>query len=504
MNRLPVLGLALVLVLGSTAFADGLDRVKKSGVLRWGCDAEGGAPYVYKDAEHLDRYVGFEVELADALAASLGVRAERTQNAWTTLLPGLKRGDYDVALNGIEIAQERERDFLFSRPYYVSSLEVAIRKGEGPVPVSFGALKGKRVATLKESFAEKVLKDVTGIELIGHEGVVTPYYDLRYGRVDAVVLDFPIARYYGRSPEFETAPSEFGEARYGIAVNKGEEALVAALDRALDELIRSGKLREIYERYGVWNGATAELFHDDKIAKTPPVMLERFERGNAPRGLADRAKAYTGFLVADLIPGALMTLGLSLVGMAIAVGLGLVLALLRLYAPAPLRALSAIYIEGIRGTPLLIQIYIIFYALPGLGLNFPRFVAAVIALGLNYAAYEAENYRAGLTSISIGQTEAAHALGLTHLQTLRYVIVPQALRLVIPPVTNDFIALLKDSSIVSVIGMTELTLKYNELSSMTGDRIGLGLLVGGVYFFLGWPFAKLAAWLEARARRGRR
>jgi polar amino acid transport system substrate-binding protein len=148
--------------------------------------------------------------------------------------------------------------------------------------------------------------------------------------------------------------------------------------------------------------------------------------------------------------------------------------------------------------------YIIFFGLPTLGLKLSAFTAAVVGLGLNYAAYEAENYRAGLTSIPLGQTEAAHALGLTQMQTIRYVIVPQALRLVIPPVTNDFIALLKDSSIVCMIGTAELTFRYNQLRASTGDAIGLGLIVGAIYFLMGWPFAKLATWLEQRARRGRR
>ena len=163
-----------------------------------------------------------------------------------------------------------------------------------------------------------------------------------------------------------------------------------------------------------------------------------------------------------------------------------------------LRWLAIAYIEVIRGTPLLIQLYLIYYGLPNLGIRLSAFVAAVLGLGLNYAAYEAENYRAGIQSIPRGQMEAALSLGLTRAQSLRHVIVPQALRLVIPPVTNDFIALFKDSSIVSVITMVELTKVYGQLATAYYDYIGVGILTAAIYFLLGLPFVKLARYAERR------
>jgi polar amino acid transport system substrate-binding protein len=156
------------------------------------------------------------------------------------------------------------------------------------------------------------------------------------------------------------------------------------------------------------------------------------------------------------------------------------------------------FIEVIRGTPLLIQLFIIFYGLPAIGIRLSPFMAAVIGLAINYAAYEAENYRAGIESIPKGQLDAALALGLTRMQTIRRIILPQAVRLVIPPVTNDFIALLKDSSLVSVITMVELTKVYGQLASTYYDYIGIGLLTAAIYFVLGLPIARLSRFLEAR------
>jgi polar amino acid transport system substrate-binding protein len=156
------------------------------------------------------------------------------------------------------------------------------------------------------------------------------------------------------------------------------------------------------------------------------------------------------------------------------------------------------FIEVIRGTPLLIQLFMIFYGLPTLGIRLSPLWAAMIGLGINYAAYEAENYRAGIQSIPRGQLDAALALGLTRIQTIRKIILPQAVRLVIPPVTNDFIALLKDSSLVSVITMVELTKVYGQLASTYYDYIGIGLITAAIYFLLGLPIARLSRVLEAR------
>jgi polar amino acid transport system substrate-binding protein len=157
-------------------------------------------------------------------------------------------------------------------------------------------------------------------------------------------------------------------------------------------------------------------------------------------------------------------------------------------------------VEVVRGTPLLIQLYLIYYGLPNIGIRLTAFSAAIIGLGLNYAAYEAENYRAGIQAIPRGQMEAALALGMTRWQALRRIILPQAIRIIIPPVNNDFIALFKDSSLVSVITMVELTKVYGMLANATYDYIGLGLMTAAIYFVLSYPASILAGRIERRLR----
>jgi polar amino acid transport system substrate-binding protein len=241
----------------------------------------------------------------------------------------------------------------------------------------------------------------------------------------------------------------------------------------------------------------AEL--DDFMPSTVQhVMYQYFLQQTAPvstwRALLDR---YVGFLPL-LARAAVVTLEVSILGMVVAIIVGLGLAIARRYGKRIVATTAVGIIETIRGTPLLIQILFVFYGLPNIGIKLDPFVAGVLALGLNYAAYEAENYRAGLEAIPRGQMEAAVALDLTQAQALRLVIVPQAFRIVIPVMTNDFISLLKDSSLVSVITMAELTRTYEQLSTTYYDYFGTGLLVGAVYLLIGLPFVRLARWTERR------
>lgn len=196
-----------------------------------------------------------------------------------------------------------------------------------------------------------------------------------------------------------------------------------------------------------------------------------------------------------------MTIKLSVLSMALASTLGLALALVRLYGNRVFSRLAIAYIEFMRGTPLLIQLFFIYYGLPQIpyvGIKLGAVVAAIVGVGLNYAAYEAEIYRAGIMAIPRTQTEAALALGMTRRQTIGYVVLPQALRLVIPPVTNDFVALFKDTSIVSILAITELTKTFNVAAQATNRYLEFAVVTAFIYFVLAYPLSRLARHLEAR------
>jgi polar amino acid transport system substrate-binding protein len=314
-----------------------------------------------------------------------------------------------------------------------------------------------------------------------------------------VLLDYPIALYYA-SPDLRLrlVGSPIGRVQYGIAVRKGDAELLRHINQALNDIRASGELRRILERWKLWTPLMASELHDPSALTAVPVEYQRFVSATRPlNGWRPVLARYVGFLPV-LARAAAVTLEVSILAMAVAVLVGLLLSLARLYGPAPVSVLTITYIEVVRGTPLLIQILFIFYGLPTIGIKLEPFVAGTLALGLNYAAYEAENYRAGLLAIPYSQMEAALALNMTRIQALRFVIIPQAFRLVMPVMTNDFISLLKDSSLISLITMSELTRTYEQLSTTYYDFFGTGLLVGTIYLLIGLPFVRLARWSEQR------
>lgn len=465
-------------------------------VLRWAADAESGAPYSFKDPADPSKMIGFEAEIVEAIAQKLGRRVEFYQNNWEGLIEGLKRNDYDIVVNGLEITPDRREVVNFSRPYYLTGQILAVRKSETQIQKLEDA-QGKRVGTLTASLAQRILAEQDfPMEVIAYNEEVHCYNDLANGRTDAVFMDEAIAMYYAKPhPSLKVVGDPVGHMEYGVATRKGDP-LTEKVEAAVAELIKDGTIRTILERWGLWNAKTARAWGMPEAASTPPVKYEEYlKTAFAEVSFADRMKRYAGFLPL-LAKGALMTLNISIVSMALAILVGLITAVGRLYGPAPVRWLAIAFVEVFRGTPLLIQLFLIFYGLPHIGIKLDPFLCAVIGLGLNYGACEAENYRAGMLSIPKSQLDASFALGMTRRQSLRHVILPQAIRIVIPPVTNDFIALLKDSSLVSVITMVELTATYGQLASTYFDYLGIGLLTAMVYFLIGLPFVRIARRLE--------
>jgi polar amino acid transport system substrate-binding protein len=464
-----------------------LDTIKSRGVLLWGSDAEGGAPYVFPDPKDPSHLIGFELEIAEAVAKELGVKARLVQTAWDSLVPALERGDYDMAMNGLEIIPEREKRVLFSRPYYVYTLQLMVRKDEQNIK-SIHDLAGKKVGTLAGAVAHDMLKKIGNVDIRSYSAA-WPYEDLALGRLDAVFLDTPITVYYGKPDvRLKYAGPPEGEGFYGIAFRKEEKDLKEVVDSVLDRMLRTGELKRMYEKWGLWDKAQAKLFAYRSASDVGQQFRE--ESADAP--------LYTFF--PSLLKGAGITILLSVASMALAIFLGIVLALTRLYGAPFARSAATAYIEIYRGTPLLVQLFILYYGLPNVGITLSPLAAAIIGLGMNYAAYEAEVYRAGMEAVPRGQMEAALSLGMSRALALRRIIFPQAFRISLPAVTNDFIALFKDSSIVSVIAMVELTKTYGILAATTLRYFELGIIVAILYFGMSYPLSILARRLERKLR----
>ncbi|MGA2297035.1 MAG: ABC transporter substrate-binding protein/permease [FCB group bacterium] len=461
-------------------------------VLRWAADAESGAPYAFQDPKNPSHLIGFEVDLIGAISKELGMKSQHVQNEWDGLIPGLERYDYECAINGIEITEDRAEVVNFSIPYYITFEQLVVRRSTTGVN-TLSDLEGKPVGTLNSSLAERILKAKGGIDVRGYDDEDKSYKDLELGRIEAVLIDEPVVKYYaGWNPQLKLVGQPIGEISYGIAFRKNDTILLNKVNSIILKLKNNGKLREILERWNLWNIMMASYMKDTKESNVPHTQYNKYLEDKGQKiGIKGYINRYITFMPM-ILQAACVTLGISILSMVVAILVGLMVMLLRVYSPPPFSSLAVIFVEGIRGTPLLMQLYFIYYVLPQLGLSISPFLAAIVGLGLNYASAEAENYRAGLFSVPRGQMEAAISLGMTRNQALRHVILPQAIRLVIPPMTNDFIALLKDSSLVSVITMVELTKIYNQLAGLYYDYIGMGILVACVYLIIGLPFVKLA------------
>jgi polar amino acid transport system substrate-binding protein len=477
------------LAVPSTARGGALERVRRSGRLLYGSDMEGGGPYAYPDPRAPRQVTGFEVELMAVLARDLGVEPVFSQGQWDKLLQVLDAGRIDVVINGYEWTPVRAQGYLATRPYYVYQLQLMVQSGS-PIR-SWADLKRPRkgggrwtVGVLVGSAAETFASEQGGssVDVIRFDGATDAMTAVQNGQYDATLQDLPAARFYAeRFPGLATVGPPESRGFYVIYLRDEDAALRDALDASLARLVSSGELRSLYERYNIWTDAQSEL-----AAFSGP--LARASGGGGPRGWPLLA-----LYGSRLLEAAAVTVALSMTSMPLAMVIGLSIAIGRLYGPRWLRTMLYGYVELLRGTPLMLQLFVLFYLV-----KLPPWVAGIAGLAINYSAYEAEIYRAGLQAIPAGQMEAALALGMSRRMALWRVIVPQAVRIVIPPVTNDFIALFKDTSVCSVITLVELTKEYSILANSTGGAIEFALAAATLYMLMSIPLSWFSRWSERR------
>ncbi|MEO6810167.1 MAG: ABC transporter permease subunit [Isosphaeraceae bacterium] len=479
----------------SSAAEDALTRVRQAGRLAYGADAEGGGPYAYPDPDNPRQLTGFEVELMDLLTGALGPRPVLVQGQWDTLLPVLESGRIDLVVNGYELTPARAERYLATRPYYVFQLQVMVRQGSAiaswddlchPKPGGGRWRLGVLGGSTAETFARQGAGETVEVQYFN--GATDAMMAVNNGQMDATLQDLPAARFYRKDyPGLALVGPPVGLGHYVIYLRHGDEALRDALDQGIVLLIQSGQLRRLLEKYDIWTDKQTSL----KLGAPGGSELATQETLRGWPLLARYGPT--------LIQAAGMTVLLSVTSMPLAMALGLFIALGRLYGPGALRLVLGMYVELIRGTPLMLQLFALFFLLPKLNIALPPLAAGIIGLAINYSAYEAEIYRAGLQAIPSGQMEAALALGMSRGLALRRIIVPQAARIVIPPVTNDFIALFKDTSVCSVITLVELTKQYSILANSTGGVVEFAVAASVLYLAMSLPLSWLSRWSEQRS-----
>jgi polar amino acid transport system substrate-binding protein len=483
--------------------------------LRWGGDQEGGAPYIFTERGDRDKVVGFEVDLADALARRLGTRAVFVQTHWENMLLALSRKNIDVALNGYEYSDERAARYLPSLPYYIYELGLCANREAGTVtswesltqPLEGGVKK--RVGVLAGSTGDRYITERYGktCQVLRYQGSAEALELVKTGQLDATVQDLPALHYYvehlKRFPELAVVDRPAAKGYYVIYVRPDDERLIAKINPALRSLHETGELEEIYERYGIWNNTQKELSQ----------VWEKWDSGLRENTQNKwRELAYEQF--PRLVKAAGVTVALTLVSMPLAVLIGMTVALVRSWGTPALggrgsaeslagrfvRLPFTVYVEVVRGTPLAFQLFVVYFILPEFGIRINEFWSGVLALAVNYSAYEAEIFRLGLQAVPRGQMEAAVSLGMPRTLAVRRIILPQAVRMVIPATANDFIALFKDTAVCSVIAVEELSTQYSLGAKDTGLFLEMAALTSILYLLMSYPLSLLAGWLERRLR----
>ncbi len=498
---------------------DALARVRQRGVLRIATDAT----YPPFESIENDTVVGFDREIGEAIGEELKVRVEFVSMEWSGVFAAVETGKCDLVMSGVTITEARKKGNAFTRPYFLSGQVLARRKGDTRVTRIDDLKAAGRTAAVQQETTGQFALEKVGISkdrIHRFDTLQDALLDTRNRNSDAVVGDLPALADMIRKgyPEMEIVPGgPFVAENLGIVARRDARDLVAAINDALARIFVDGRYARAIERWmhePLTPATVARLDTVQNVGTAIPPEIQRQVRGPAaaapaadsPRSgsaLTLRPEILRAALPA-LLRGALLTVELTVTSLLLGVPLGLLLALGRMSSLPLVRAPAIVYIEAVRGTPLLMQISMLYFLLPALGLSLSPFAAGLAALSLNSGAYIAEIFRAGIESIDTGQREAARALGLTGSQTMRHVILPQTLRRVLPPLTNEAIALLKDSSLVSVVSLSELMRVGKEIATTAGAPTTIYLAVALLYLGLTLPLTALARRLERRWQPSRR
>lgn len=456
-----------------------------SPVLRWGGDPSGGAPYVYSDPDDPRKYTGFDYEFAEALARQMKMKAEFVPTDWESIVASLKRKEFDVIIDGFEPTGDRAREVLFSKPYYLFRLQLTVRRTDNLITSLEDCKKNnKSVGTLVNCAASRLLEE-GGLRVRGYQDPVGAYQDLALGRVDAVLMDVAGEMFYARSnPKLKAAGKPFQTGAYVVGIRKNDTLLLSKVNAAIDTLVNNGTVEKIFTKWQLWDEEQIKL----RTAK-PPVFGMTTTKLNWNEGLIKLFKA------------ASVTVFLAFGAMFLAVILGIPLAIGQTNGGPYVRALCTVYIEFFRGTPVLVQLLFLYFGLPVIGITLPGWLTAIVGLGLNYAAYESQVYRTAFQAIPERQWLVAYSLGMRPALAFRRIIFPQAFRIALPPMTNDFVALFKDTSTAFAIAVWELATAYRELANATQSYLGIGLVVCCYYLAMSLPLAHFAHKLEQKLQR---
>jgi His/Glu/Gln/Arg/opine family amino acid ABC transporter permease subunit len=425
---------------------DSGDVIKSAGVLRVGTEGV-YPPYSFHDARQGGQLAGYDVDVARAVGEKLGVRVEFVETSWDSMFAALEANRFDIVANEVTITDERNAKYDLSQPYSIAEGVIVTRADDNSVK-SLADLKGKRAAQNPTSNWATVARDA-GAQIESVDGFAQAISVLNDGRVDVVVNDsLSVLAYRAERPDapIKVAGTTGERSEQAFAARK-DSGLLPELNKAVEEVRAEGTLTAISKKY-----------LDIDLSKAAPRSTWQLILDN----LWPLARAAIN-----------RTIPLTIISFAIGLVIALVIALARLASNVGVSGAARFYISIIRGTPLLVQLFIVFFALPQIGVKIDPFPAAVIAFSLNVGGYAAEIIRSAIQSIPEGQWEAAETIGLNYIGTLRRIILPQATRVAVPPLSNTLISLVKDTSLASTILVTELFRTAQNVAAPTFEFFAL-------------------------------
>lgn len=418
------------------------------------------APMGFRDDQ--GELVGFDIDLSRAVADVLGYTFEYQPIDWSVKEQELNSGNIDMIWNGYGVTPDREELVLMS-DVYIEDTQIVVTKSDSEPIKSLEELIGKKVTTQSSSTAVQIMEAewpqevLDGIEeLVLYPNYNNSFQDLDAGRVDAVVVGGVYGNYVVNlrgEEKYNVFLDESAVEPMAVGMRKSDTEFAEEINDALAELKQNGTYDDIYRK---WFGSATLKTNESSI----------FEN-----------------MIPGLLDGLKLTLGLFAIVLVVSIPLGLLFAIPRAFGPSWLKALIEVYVFVMRSTPLLLQLMVVFFGLPYLGIRFDRFPAAIFAFIINYTAYYIEIFRGGFTAISPGQYESLKVLGIGRVRGFIRIIIPQVLNTVLPSVGNEVVALVKDTSLVYVIGLGEI-LRVASISANTFASLVPFLIVGVIYMVI--------------------
>ncbi|MGT3688578.1 ABC transporter substrate-binding protein/permease [Staphylococcus aureus] len=446
------------------------EKIKERGELRVGLSAD----YAPMEFEHTvngkTEYAGVDIDLAKKIAKDNNLKLKIVNMSFDSLLGALKTGKIDIIISGMTSTPERKKQVDFSDSYMMTKNIMLVKKDKVNEYKDIKDFNNKKVGAQKGTEQEKIAQtEIENASITSLSRLPDVILALKSGKVEGAVVEKPVAEaYLKQNPKLGISNVKFNEEEKDtvIAVPKDSPKLLSQINKTIKEVKDKG----LIDKY-MTNAANAMNDDSGFISKYGSFFLK----------------------------GIKITILISLIGVALGSILGAFVALMKLSKIKVISWIASIYIEILRGTPMLVQVFIVFFGITAaLGVDISALVCGTIALVINSSAYIAEIIRAGINAVDKGQMEAARSFGLNYRQTMKSVIMPQAIKNILPALGNEFVTLIKESSIVSTIGVGEIMFNAQVVQGISFDPFTPLLVAAALYFVLTFVLTRIMNMIEGR------